>query len=269
MGATRVDVERGGATAVIARLGAFEVQSLRFPAGHALDRFEFEHGYVAVVLDGALEKTFARASWSLARGSVGTLPVGAVHSTEFGPAPTHVVTIARRSVSDEHSPSVVRRLRHVRAPAATALGWRLATELAGSDPWWALAAEGLVLQLVALGGRADAAPPPRRRATWLRDVRDLLHERVPEPPSLSDLADAVGVHPVHLARSFRREYGVPLCEYARRLRLEWVEAQLAVSDAPIAELAAASGFADQSHLTRAFRRHVGVTPGRYRRLRRG
>ncbi len=125
-----------------------------------------------------------------------------------------------------------------------------------------------MLQLLATAGRADAAEQPRRPA-WLRDVRDLLHERAPASASLSHLAGAVGVHPVHLARSFRREYGVTVGQYARELRLEWAISQLPLADASLAEIAAGAGFADQSHFTRAFRAHTGVTPGRYRELVRG
>ena len=75
-----------------------------------------------------------------------------------------------------------------------------------------------------------------------------------------------GVHPVHLARTFRREYGVTVGEYARALRLDWAQALLSDPDLSLAEVAAGAGFADQSHFTRAFRAYAGVTPGRYREL---
>jgi AraC family transcriptional regulator len=121
-----------------------------------------------------------------------------------------------------------------------------------------------VLQLIARTGR-DAASTAR--APWLRSARDLLLERVPDVTgSLTEVAAAVGVHPAHLARCFRREYGQTVGEYARTLRLEWAAEQLALDDAPLAEIALRAGFADQSHFTRAFRQHVGVPPGRYREL---
>ncbi len=91
-----------------------------------------------------------------------------------------------------------------------------------------------------------------------------MHERVPEHPSLSELAAAVGRHPTHVARAFRREHGVTVAEYSRSLRLEWACAQLALGDTPLSRIAIDAGFSDQSHFTRAFRRHQGITPGRYR-----
>jgi AraC family transcriptional regulator len=48
------------------------------------------------------------------------------------------------------------------------------------------------------------------------------------------------------------------------LRLAWAAAELARGGKPLAEIAAGAGFADQSHFTRIFRRHVGTTPARYR-----
>jgi AraC family transcriptional regulator len=146
----------------------------------------------------------------------------------------------------------------------SALGRRLAVELQAREAGWGLAVEGLVLQLIATTGRAAASAA---RLPWLRRARDLLHEGVPDVPgSLTELAAAVGVHPAHLARCFRREYGQTVGEYARALRLEWAAEQLALDGASLAEIALRAGFADQSHFTRAFRRHAGVTPGRYREL---
>jgi AraC family transcriptional regulator len=260
----RAEVHRGGAHAVKAAVGQFSVQRLRFDAGHAIPWFEPLWGYVAVVLDGAMEKHFTGSTWSLARDCLATLPEGAGHSTAFGSRVTHVVTIYPRT--DEAAGLFTRFLserRQVSAPAAAALGRRIACEVDAPDASSELAAEGLVLQLLALGERERAVQ--ERGARWLAAVVDLLHEEAPQASSLGELAAAVGVHPAHLARAFRRELGVTVGEYSRALRLEWAAAQLA-GEASLAEIAVDAGFADQSHFTRAFRRHTGLTPGRYREL---
>jgi AraC family transcriptional regulator len=77
----------------------------------------------------------------------------------------------------------------------------------------------------------------------------------------------VDVHPAHLARAFRQHFRVPLGSYVRRLRLDWAASRLADSAESLANVAVAAGFADQSHLTRAFKRHTGHTPGAYRQAR--
>ena len=92
--------------------------------------------------------------------------------------------------------------------------------------------------------------------------------RPSEAPRLATVADAVGVHPAHLARTFRRRLGVTPGEYLRRLRLERAIALLASSDEPIADVAVGAGFYDQSHLTNALRNVTGLTPAELRRARR-
>lgn len=264
MGATRVDLVREGAHATRAEVGPFEIQLLTFTPGHRIGAFDIERGYLVVVLEGSVAKGFGRLRWSLARDSLATLPVGAAHTSHFGRLPTKVLAVRSREREAAPFGHLLQRLRHVRAAASTGIGWRIAAELRAGDESWPLAAEGLVLQLLSAAGRAE--PPTRRRTGWLRDARDLLHERAPAAATLSELAGAVGVHPVHLARTFRREYGVTVGEYARALRLEWAQALLSDPDCSLAEIAAGAGYADQSHFTRAFRAYAGVTPGRYREL---
>jgi AraC family transcriptional regulator len=212
-----------------------------------------------------MQKTFANATWSLSRDSFATLPCGAGHSTVFGVKPTYVMTLY--PTKEESSLLFARFLqqrRQIVAPAAAALGRRLALELEGRDSSWGLAAEGLVLQILAMGER-EASAPLRCGRAWLATVVELLHERTPAAPSLSELAAEAGVHPGHLARAFRQRFGATVCQYSRNLRLEWAASQLD-REASLAQIALEAGFADQSHFTREFRRHFGVTPGRYRAM---
>jgi AraC family transcriptional regulator len=264
MGATRIELDREGAAATKAEVGPFEIQLLTFVPNHRIPAFDIERGYVVVVLQGSVAKGFGRLRWTLARDSLAMMPAGAAHTSDFGPAPTKVLAVRSRDVEADAFGELLRRLRHVRASASTAIAWRIASELHAGDESWPLAAEGLVLQLLSTAGRAE--PRPVRRGCWILDARELLHERAPVALTLSELAQAVGVHPTHLARSFRREYGVTVGQYARGLRLDWASAQLALPDVSLAEVAADAGFADQSHFTRAFRAYAGVTPGRYREL---
>jgi AraC family transcriptional regulator len=85
------------------------------------------------------------------------------------------------------------------------------------------------------------------------------------PPGLAALGHMAGVHPVHLARSFGSHYGCSPGEYVRALRIEEAKARLQDSKEPLAEIAVACGFSDQSHFSTAFRRAVGVSPGAYRK----
>jgi AraC-like DNA-binding protein len=102
---------------------------------------------------------------------------------------------------------------------------------------------------------------------WLEEVRKILNAEFAERPKLYEIAAKVGVHPVHLARQFRKYFGSSVKEYVRKLRVDFACQQLLASDAPPAQIASAAGFADQSHFSRTFKRVHGMTPGRYRALR--
>jgi AraC family transcriptional regulator len=128
----------------------------------------------------------------------------------------------------------------------------------------ALVLEGLGL---ALTGEACRAASFRRRPacpTWLSRALELLHDRFREPIGLALLAAEIGVHPVHLARTFRRHTGRTVGEYIRALRIEFARAELMARHRTIAQIAHASGFADHAHFCRWFRASVGMSPSQYR-----
>lgn len=100
---------------------------------------------------------------------------------------------------------------------------------------------------------------------WLEPVASSIHERMGESLRTGDLAAEVGVHPVHLARTFRRHYGCTIGEYARRLRIERARHALIDGDRSISAIALSNGFSDQAHFTRRFKEIVGMPPGEYRR----
>jgi AraC-like DNA-binding protein len=93
-------------------------------------------------------------------------------------------------------------------------------------------------------------------------VRDYLRKRAYETITLDDLARISRMSRFHLARVFAANVGLPPHAYQTRLRIERAMALLRSGVRP-GEVANLTGFADQSHLTRHFRRIVGVTPGEY------
>jgi AraC-like DNA-binding protein len=97
-----------------------------------------------------------------------------------------------------------------------------------------------------------------------RALEALLHEGY--LTGLDDLATAVGASPHHLSRVFHGVTGTTLTAYRNRLRVRAVLADLQDGAENLRTLAAAYGFADQSHLIRVVRRHLGCTPSELRRL---
>lgn len=108
-------------------------------------------------------------------------------------------------------------------------------------------------------------PEDRRPPNWLAKAIELLHDRYLEDLSVANVANGVGVHPVHLARSFRRHFGCSPGEFTRFCRLERAARMLSQSDCSLSEIALEAGFGDQSQFSRAFARDLGISPGEYRR----
>jgi AraC-like DNA-binding protein len=112
--------------------------------------------------------------------------------------------------------------------------------------------------------RPFATRPPGRENGALARARDFLAAHFADEIGLDELARQVGLSPAYFIRAFHRRFGLPPHRYQRQLRL--ARAKLALREAaPLADVAVAHGFYDQSHLTREFRRAFGVTPGAYRR----
>ena len=109
-------------------------------------------------------------------------------------------------------------------------------------------------------------PPPRRAPASIGMICELLQDRLTDAPALSELADLTGLSQFALLRAFRAETGLPPHAYLNQLRVRRARTLLDHGVVP-AEVAAATGFADQAHLTRHFKRVVGVPPGAYQRER--
>ncbi|KSB91069.1 AraC family transcriptional regulator [Caulobacter vibrioides] len=148
-------------------------------------------------------------------------------------------------------------------PAARRAALRLTRSLLSADAE-ALSLEGLSMELAAeaLAPARDGDHPP----PWLVLAETYLADAFDQPIGVADLARVAGVHPVHLARGYRRWLGAAPGERLRTRRLERAADLLMSGRASIGEIALASGFCDQSHLNRQFRQAYGVTPGEFARL---
>ena len=134
-----------------------------------------------------------------------------------------------------------------------------------NDP---LASECRLLDTVAtiLQRHADQPVPdtaPGREPRAVAQARAYLEAHFERNVTLSELSQAAGMSPFRLARSFTGHLGMPPHAYLTHVRVRRATEKLRAGSAP-AEVAAACGFADQSHLNRTFKRHTGFTPGQFR-----
>lgn len=97
-----------------------------------------------------------------------------------------------------------------------------------------------------------------------RQLRELLDSRTGDPLTLREAGATLHAHPDALVRAFTAAFGLPPHRYVIGRRVDAAR-RLLLAGQPLAEVAAVTGFHDQSHLTRHFTRQIGTTPGRYAR----
>jgi AraC family transcriptional regulator len=249
-------------------LDGFAVVEAWFPAQEVLARHTHDRACVAVMLEGSFDLEFTSKSYHCPPTAVFTEPAGETHANFIGPGGAHVVVVqpdpSRNELLRPFS-RLLERPTHRHHAGMTERALRLARELDGLDDLSAFAAEGLVLEMLVSLARLET-PGVHRPPEWLLRAQELLHAHFSEPIRIAQVAGVVGVHPAHLARAFRTHFRLSMGSYLRRLRLDWAARELIQSDTSLAAVALAAGFADQSHFTRFFKRHTGLTPNAYRRM---
>jgi AraC family transcriptional regulator len=194
-------------------------------------------------------------------------------------APTLLTTVAETLESDPTRVELVPRIG-LQDPLIHGIGLALLGELLGEmrggiggATAGRLYVESLAQTLAVHLLRHHAAFPlcpglaPERqmglRPHELRQVVDYIQAHLAADLALAELAGLVHLSPFHFARRFRQATGQSVHQYVIDRRLDAAKRLLAMQSASIAEIAAHTGFADQSHLTRHFKRRFGVAPGAF------
>jgi len=258
-----------GAPHLARRTGEFSLTDARYGAGQTLGAHVHQYPVLTFILAGQVQEACVSPRAVCQPMSLVIIPAGMPHAETF-PAPgARCLIVEMRGDGGtrvhQHS-QLFGRPGCVTGPRVASLGVQLHHEFRERDDLSSLAIEGIVLQLAAAAARARGDLPAGAPPAWLSKTRDLVHDSFRRPLSIVDLARDVGVHPVHLARAFGRRFGCSPAEYVRRLRVEAACDALVRSRQPLAEIAITSGFADQSHMNRQFRRRLGMTPGEFRRV---
>jgi AraC family transcriptional regulator len=232
---------------------------------HQVGPHEHEDGHFIVVLAGRYRSSARGADGVLGPGDVLWNPPGTRHQDAFVEAGGSFAALslpARQAAELHLQTGGARRLM----AAARSLAQELACRPVPLDLGGLLQVEDHCRQLCALslarpprGLQALDEPRERHEPAWLRRCMEQLVDDCEQPLRLADLAVAAGVHPVSLSRAFRRHYGLSPGQLQRRALLNRAAQQLRAGQ-PIADVAAALGFADQSHFTRLFRAEYRCTP---------
>ena len=185
-------------------------------------------------------------------------PPGYEHSVGFG-APCHVLAFEFDCADFPIGGGLAWPDRSTVLPAILYNPvWRALLRVSDDQP--GAAVEEALAALVTNAARFLARPGPE----WLRDVIEHIHGNWQNIQSVNWLARRFGKSPQYLCRAFKAHLGVTIGQYSLLLRLDHARGLLWGTGRSISEIAAETGFADQSHLTRTLARHSARTPGRMR-----
>jgi AraC family transcriptional regulator len=248
-------------------LPGLSAQEAVYAPGERMPRHAHPELALTLVLSGCIDEAVSRSTNQAVALSVGVKPAGTEHANRFGPGGTHTVCV---TISDawlnRFGPLVpeVRTWRWLRGGAAVPVFVRILEALKhrrSAATWLEPAVIDLIAALADDGRLRPGMTPP-----WLGRARERLLEDVGRGVTASELAADAGMHPVSLARAFRRHYGESMSECLRRARMQVAARALEDETVTLTEAAAIAGLADQSHLTRLCRTETGLTPRGLRRL---
>lgn len=240
---------------------------LRHSIARKLPTHSHELPFFALLLEGHYGERYGRQETQYGPFTIMFRPAGVPHQDEIGPGGLRFFEIELR-------PSWQRRLAECSAFLDTAredtsggpllwLGMKLFREVESSSAPDDLTVESLLAEILSLAAHAPC-PESRHTPSWLSRVLDKLKTEHSRRLTLGELAHEAGVHPVHLSRVFRRCVGQGLSDYVHRLRVRAACEQMRAPETSLAVLSFNTGFADQSHFTRSFRKITGMTPAAFR-----
>ncbi len=238
-----------------------------YPPDLSLPQHSHEQSCFCFLLHGLYDITCGKQILLRKAGSLTFTPTGEMHSNRIHGKKVRCFFIEMTPPWMERTNGHWKFLRRVGQFDNGSMPWlamRLYREFQHEDDLAPLAIEGLTLELLAGAARQSAHVSDNGGVSWLKKATDFLHERFREPLALVDVAKFAGVHPVSLARAFRRTHHCTVGEYVRKLRIEFACQKLSGSDEPLVEIAFSAGFSEQSHLCRTFKRLTGLTPSEYR-----
>jgi len=260
-----------GSCNVSKQAGCLVLSECSYAPGLHIPKHTHENAYFIFALNGGQEESFGTRHRTYTPGTLAFHPAGEAHGEKLGSKGMRCLHVEFGPQWVERHEEVSRLLgdaSHFQGGRLSWLAHRVHREFCCMDDVAPAAIEGLVLEILADASRLRRQESTGGRTRWLGQARELIHARFAESLSLSDVAAAVEVHPVSLARAFRSQYHCSVGEFIRHVRIESACQAILARDMPLSEVGLAAGFADQAHFSKTFKRVVGMTPGQFRAARR-
>jgi len=106
----------------------------------------------------------------------------------------------------------------------------------------------------------------KKTPDWVKELKEMIQDQVDASLSLTDISKSLDIHPSYLSREFSKYFNnLSFGEYIRKLRIEKAIELIAQPNYSLTEIAYLTGFSDQSHFTRIFKKHTGQNPSAYRK----
>ena len=106
----------------------------------------------------------------------------------------------------------------------------------------------------------------KKKPAWVKELKDIIQDQIDTTITLKQLSKDVNIHPAYLSREFAKHFdNLSFGEYLRKLRIEKAIEYLDTSSYSLTKIAYLTGFSDQSHFTRIFKKHTGQNPSVYRK----
>ena len=255
-----------------AEAAGYRVIDAAYANGQSLLRHTHPRPALSFVSRGSFHETNRNGVAVCPAGTMHVRPSEEPHANQFQGVGTRLLIVdlpLEPVLGDRRIRRLMSRASVVQDGAVRTLAGQLQWELHHPDQASDLAVEGLVLALLARLMRvtsSDRAPRDAGQGSArLERAREFIDVHFARSLPLSEIAAVAGFHPSSLARAFKRRYDLTPWQYQRRRQIEWVKAELERGDRSIAALAHEAGFADHSHLTRAFQAAEGRAPSAVRR----
>lgn len=242
-----------------------------YQAGLCIPKHAHAEPYIGITVEGGWIQELEDRCWRGGPWTVTLHPAGEIHSNRFYDSDARIVNINITSARLRQLLGGSLNVQQSVSMREGKAGWmarEIYRELGRAGAVSTVSVNGLALQLLAeLLGTCDR---PVREAIpeWLVRAKEMVETRYAEPLRLEAVAAQVGVHPVHLAREFRRRFHETVGDRIRDLRIARACQLLAESGLPLVQVALEVGYSDQASFTTTFRRRTGLTPSGFRRLNR-
>lgn len=217
---------------------------------------------ISIILQGTLKEVACGKEVFAKTGNIVFKPRDVVHTNSFGKEVTRIVSVE----FDDHflekniATSIDDWLWFCQ-PTLAAMTLRFAQNLTRFNDKQHLLEDILeIYGALPMKGKKSALVP-----SWMTLIEEKIQDEYATVIQSKSLANMVGVHPVYLARVFRRIHRCSIKTYLHRIRLNRALQELNNSDKPLTHIALDAGFADQSHFNRIFKQHISVSPGNFRK----